>query len=158
KVLERRRYGSPERASRSTVPADPPADGSRIPAAVRREVYDREGGSCAYVGEGDRRCGSTLRLEYQHMGPVARGGPATPANVTLYCRAHNLLQAQKDFGEEHVKRKQLERSAATALVSLGYKRKEAEQVVAVAVEQLAQGGDLEALLHTSLRILARPAH
>jgi 5-methylcytosine-specific restriction endonuclease McrA len=54
---------------------------------VRREVYDREGGSCAYVGEGDRRCCSTLRLEYQHIVPVARGGESTPQNLTLFCRS-----------------------------------------------------------------------
>src|SRR6185295_4209392 len=36
KVLERRRYGSPKRASKST--ADSPADESRVPATVRREV------------------------------------------------------------------------------------------------------------------------
>jgi len=155
KVLERRRYGRPKRANNSTTPPDPPAHGRSIPAAVRREVYDREGGSCAYVGEGGRRCGSRLRLEYQHIVPVACEGPSTPANLTLYCRAHNLLQAKKDFGEEHIRRKQIEQRAAASLVKLGYKRKEAEQVVAVAVAQLPDGSDLEALLQTSLRILAR---
>src|SRR5262245_29345049 len=44
-----------------------------IPAAVRREVYERDGGSCAYVSEQDRRCRSTLRLEYQHIVPLACG-------------------------------------------------------------------------------------
>jgi 5-methylcytosine-specific restriction endonuclease McrA len=122
---------------------------------VRREVYERERASCAYVGEGGRRCGSTLRLEYQHIVPFARGGPSTPASLTLYCKAHNLLQAKKDFGEQHIKRKQLERRAATALVALGYKRKEAEQVVGVAVQRLPNVSGLEALLHESLRSLAR---
>src|SRR5437879_2640363 len=87
--LERRRYGSPKRASQS---ASSPANAKYIPAAVRREVYEREGGSCAYVGEGDRRCCSTLRLEYQHIVPVARGGESTPKNLTLFCRAHNLAR------------------------------------------------------------------
>jgi len=152
KLLERRRYGSPKRPSK---PAAPPANADYIPAAVRREVYEREGGSCAYVGEEDRRCCSTLRLEYQHIVPLARGGPSTPTNVTIFCRAHNLLQAKKDFGEEYVKRKQLERRAADALVGLGYRRGEAEQMVGVAIQQLPQGSDLKALLQKSLQILAR---
>ena len=124
-----------------------------IPAAVRREVYEREGGTCAYVGEGQRRCGSTLRLEYQHIVPVARGGRSTLENITLYCRAHNLLQAEKDFGAEHVRRKQLERSAADSLVRLGYPRRQAEQVVGIAIDACAT--DLGALVHRSLQILAR---
>lgn len=151
KVLERRRYGSPKSAGKSTAPAN--AD--YIPAAVRREVYEREGGGCAYLGEGDRRCCSTLRLEYQHIIPLARGGQSTTKNVTLFCRAHNLLQAEKDFGKDHVKRRQLERSAADALVRLGYQRTAAQQAVGVAIAQLPHGCELQALLQNTLRILVR---
>src|SRR5262249_60942396 len=79
-VLERRRHGSPR--NQSTTPPSSPANAGHIPAAVRREVYEREGGSCAYVGEGGRRCGSTLRLEYQHIVPRACGGPSTANNLT----------------------------------------------------------------------------
>jgi hypothetical protein len=72
-VIERRRYGSPKPAKKT--PAAPPAASAAnpdyIPATVRRDVYRRDGGTCAYVGEGHRRCGSTLRLEYQHIVPVA---------------------------------------------------------------------------------------
>jgi len=151
KLLELRRHGSPKRVTTSTVPT---ANPDHIPAAVRREVYERDGATCAYVGEENRRCGSTLRLEYQHIVPRACGGPSTPQNVTLFCRAHNLLQAKKDFGDEHIKRKQLEQSAANALVRLGYKRGEAEQVVRVAIQQLPRETDLKALLQKSLQILA----
>ena len=139
KVIERRRYGSPKPAKKTAEP--PPAASAAnpdyIPATVRRDVYRREGGTCAYVGEGHRRCGSTLRLEFQHIVPVARGGRSTLENITLYCRAHNLLQAEKDFGAEHVRRKQLERSAADSLVRLGYPRRQAEQVVGIAIDACA---------------------
>jgi 5-methylcytosine-specific restriction endonuclease McrA len=131
--LERRRHGSPKRATRSTAPSE---SREHVPAAVRREVYERDGGSCAFVGEGGRRCGSKVRLEYQHVIPRAVGGPSTSENLTLFCRAHNLLQAKRDFGDEHVKRKQLERSAVSALVQLGYKRRQAEDVVGIAIQQL----------------------
>jgi hypothetical protein len=47
KVLERRRYGSPKPRADSPKPANSCADASYIPAGVRREVYDREGGTCA---------------------------------------------------------------------------------------------------------------
>jgi hypothetical protein len=152
-VIERRRYGSPKPAKKTAEPPASSAHADYIPAAVRREVYEREGGTCAYVGEGHRRCGSTLRLEYQHIVPVARGGRSTLENVTLYCRAHNLLQAESDFGAEHVRRKQLERSATGSLVRLGYPRRQAEQVVGIAIDACAT--DLRALVHRSLQILAR---
>jgi 5-methylcytosine-specific restriction endonuclease McrA len=124
KVLERRRYGStkPAKTTTATPPAASSAHADNIPAAMRREVYEREGGTCAYIGDRHRRCGSKLRLEYQHIVPVARGGRSTLENVTLYCRAHNLLQAENDFGAEHVRRKQLQRSATDSLVRLGYPR------------------------------------
>jgi hypothetical protein len=85
--------------------------------------------------------------------PVARGGQSTLENITVYCRAHNLLQAENDFGAEHVRRKQLERSAADSLVRLGYSRRQAEQVVGIAID--ARATDLGALVHRSLQILAR---
>src|SRR5581483_6369883 len=80
KVIERRRHGSPNRST------------------VKRKVYDREGGSCAFVGEEGRRCGSRDKIEYQHIVPEARGGQFTEDNITLHCQKHNLHQAKKDFG------------------------------------------------------------
>src|SRR5581483_9446867 len=104
KVLERKRHGSPKRAP---APASAPS-GRHIPAAVRREVFERESGSCAYVGEEGRRCGSQMQIEYQHIVPYACGGSSTVENITLFCKSHNLLQAEKDFGEEHVTKKKAE--------------------------------------------------
>jgi 5-methylcytosine-specific restriction endonuclease McrA len=141
--------------NREAVPP-PPSDASdaathasreHISAASRRQVFDREGGSCAYVGEEGRRCGSTLRLEYQHIIPVARGGRSTADNLTLFCRAHNQLQAEKDFGAEHVTQKR----AVSALTNLGYKRAQAEQ----AVNHLPPTTDLSALVRDCLRLLGK---
>jgi 5-methylcytosine-specific restriction endonuclease McrA len=143
KVLERRRHGSPQR---TTQPAVQTHENARyIPASLRREVYDREGGTCAYVGEEARRCHSTRQLEYQHLTPVARGGRTTADNLTLFCRAHNLLQAEKDFGAAHV----TQRRAVAALTNLGYKRAQAEH----AIRQLPPTDDLSTLVRDCLRLL-----
>jgi len=37
-------------------------------------------------------------LEYHHREPFAAGGKATASNVTLLCRAHNSLEADRYFG------------------------------------------------------------
>ncbi len=74
-----------------------------IPAAVRREVYERPGGCCAYVDpETGRRCGSRDGLQLEHRVPVALGGEDTVENVMLLCRQHNLLRAEKVFGRERI--------------------------------------------------------
>jgi hypothetical protein len=49
---------------------------------------------------GDVVARAKSRLEFHHHEPFARGGPATPANLSLYCAAHNALAAEPDFGAE----------------------------------------------------------
>jgi hypothetical protein len=56
--------------------ARPPASGSRhIPAAVRREVWKRDRGQCAFVGT-QGRCTERGFLEFHHAEPYAVGGAA----------------------------------------------------------------------------------
>jgi len=69
--------------------------GSRhVPAAVKREVWCRDGGQCAFRGERGR-CHETGFLEFHHVVPYARGGPTTAANLELRCRVHNALEAEQ---------------------------------------------------------------
>ena len=73
--------------------------GSRaIPARVKRAVWQRDGGRCAYVGNGGRRCRETGLLEFHHVMPFAHGGAATVANIALRCRSHNQYEAKLEFG------------------------------------------------------------
>jgi hypothetical protein len=51
----------------------------QVPAAVRRAVWARDDGRCAFIGA-DGRCGETGWLELHHVLPFARGGPTTAAN------------------------------------------------------------------------------
>jgi 5-methylcytosine-specific restriction endonuclease McrA len=68
-----------------------------IPAPVKREVWRRDAGRCAFSGE-QGRCGETGHLEFHHVVPYARGGPTTLENVELRCRAHNVYEAEQLFG------------------------------------------------------------
>ena len=78
--------------------SDPPQPGSRhIPAAVRREVWRRDGARCAFVGP-QGRCAERGFLELHHLVPFAEGGAATVANIALRCRAHNAYEAEEHFG------------------------------------------------------------
>jgi len=71
--------------------------GSRhIPAAVKREVWKRDGGRCAFVGSAGR-CTVEGFLEFHHVVAFADGGPATTTNIELRCRAHNSYESDRIF-------------------------------------------------------------
>jgi hypothetical protein len=83
-ATEKRRFGAGARrkAARSaTLPAALPAGTKKgrrrsraIPAAVRRAVFERDGGACAFVDAQGRRCGCTSGVELHHVVPFAMGG------------------------------------------------------------------------------------
>lgn len=68
-----------------------------IPSAVKREVWRRDGGQCAFVGS-NTRCPERGFLEFHHRMPYAAGGGATVENIELRCRAHNAYEATLFFG------------------------------------------------------------
>ena len=70
-----------------------------VPAAVKREVWKRDGGQCAFVGTGGR-CTERGFLEFHHVIPFAYGGPTESANLQLRCRAHNAYEADLLFGDQ----------------------------------------------------------
>lgn len=75
-------------------PARSPKPGTRvIPASVKRDVWRRDKGRCAFVGSGGR-CRERGHLEFHHVIPFARGGTATVGNIQLRCRAHNSYEAE----------------------------------------------------------------
>jgi len=93
---------------RGTGTAEPTAHGGRssrgIPAAVRRQVWDRDGGRCTFEGADGRRCESRWQLEFDHVDPASLGGASTAANLRIRCRKHNVLYAEEVYGREHMAR------------------------------------------------------
>ncbi len=69
-----------------------------IPAAVRREVWQRDGGQCAFVDDQGRRCSSRRFIELHHLENWGRGAEHDPDEIELRCRAHNQYQADIDYG------------------------------------------------------------
>ena len=85
-------------------PAKPATPGSRyVPAGVKREVFERDQGRCAFVGRSGR-CTETAGLEFHHKKPFAAGGLATADNIELRCRTHNQYEAELDFGVRAARR------------------------------------------------------
>lgn len=69
-----------------------------IPAHVRRAVFERDKGRCAFVDASGRRCGSGWQVEFHHCVPYGRGGLHSSENVELRCRAHNQYEAEREYG------------------------------------------------------------
>ncbi|HEY6074856.1 MAG TPA: HNH endonuclease signature motif containing protein [Anaerolineales bacterium] len=69
-----------------------------IPAEVKRAVWLRDGGRCAYVSRTGRRCKEEGFLQFHHRKAFADGGEATVENVELRCAAHNRYEAEQVFG------------------------------------------------------------
>jgi hypothetical protein len=74
--------------------------GDRIPASVKRAVWIRDQGRCQWPLESGGICGSTHRVQFDHVEPRARGGPHTVENTRLACDRHNDLAARLVFGDE----------------------------------------------------------
>ena len=84
--------------ARPRIPAKASRTRNRyIPAHVKREVWTRDGGRCAFIGT-QGRCSETGRLEFHHLVPYARGGATDVANISLRCRAHNSFESERLFG------------------------------------------------------------
>ena len=91
---ERTKYAA---VRRPRAPGELNASGRRVPSAVRRAVWTRDGGRCAFVGSGGR-CDEAGFLEFHRVVPFAAGGKTTPENLELRCRAHNAHEAVVHFG------------------------------------------------------------
>ena len=104
--LARKKFGATDRPRRSHGPKNP----SDIPAAIKAEVWVRDGGRCAFLGSTGRRCGSRWHVQFHHLVERCQGGRGTAENIQLRCGAHNRYEAQF---EEGVPRREPWPSAAT---------------------------------------------
>jgi hypothetical protein len=102
--LEARRFGRTKAPRKALAEADTSARRRSIPAPVRRAVYERAGGRCAFVDAGGRRCEARSRLEFHHRHPHGYCGDRTPDNISLLCKAHNLHLAEIDYGQAVISR------------------------------------------------------
>jgi hypothetical protein len=64
---------------------------------VKRVVWVRDLGSCAFKGPDGRRCSERAFVEFHHLRPFAIGGEATASNIELRCRSHNQYEAKVFF-------------------------------------------------------------
>lgn len=59
-----------------------------IPQDVKDRVWNRDGGKCV-------KCGSTEKLEFDHIIPISKGGANTYRNLQLLCENCNRTKSNK---------------------------------------------------------------
>jgi 5-methylcytosine-specific restriction endonuclease McrA len=103
--LERTKLAATSRPRREYRKGDAPKPpgGRHIPAAVKRSVWARDEGRCAFVGT-QGRCAETGLLEFHHVTPFAAGGATDVDNLQLRCRAHNGHEADVYLGQKRRQR------------------------------------------------------
>ena len=78
--------------------ADGDASSRHIPDAIKRAVFERDGGRCTFTGEGGRRCAETGAIEFDHVDGFARTRRHAVDQIRLLCRAHNQHAALRIYG------------------------------------------------------------
>jgi len=162
--LEKQRLGKTERPAPKAPHKNTRA--GYVTRAVRREVFARDGEQCTFIDEAGRRCESRTLLELDHGIPRALGGPDDAANLSVKCRAHNALAAERDFGREHIERKKAEKKnpprqrryesevALRGLTAMGFKEPQARRALGI-IEERWNGAapSMETALRQTLSIL-----
>jgi hypothetical protein len=89
---------------RAARPVGTNATTRHIPAAVKRQVFTRDNGQCAFHNDRGRRCTSRFFIEFHHRQNFTRGGTHDVSNIELRCRVHNAYQAELDYGRDFIER------------------------------------------------------
>jgi hypothetical protein len=108
----------PRRSRESRPGAPDPA------AAVKRAVWVRDLGRCAFIGTSGHRCNERRFLEFHHVDPRALGGEASVDLIELRCRRHNDYEGRLYFGKRRRDGSQVVREAAMSYASRRSTRRE----------------------------------
>ena len=88
-----------DQAARSNDGSSDQAPSRHIPSEVKRAVWQRDQGRCAFVSKSGKRCSERGRIEYHHVVPFAWGGESSVQNIQLRCRTHNAYEGEIIFGK-----------------------------------------------------------
>lgn len=86
-----------EKTTHSQDPVDAPASA----ASLKRQSYLRDEGRCTYEDPVTGQvCGTTYKIQQDHIVPLALGGASTLENYQNRCSSHNLWEAVVKLGKE----------------------------------------------------------
>jgi len=114
--VKKERFGVGRRTRKAATEAElKPADETssrHIPDAIKRAVYERDGGRCTFTDERGRRCEETSGLVFDHVEGFARTHRHTVEGIRLLCRAHNQFVAEQMYGRAFMEKARERREGA----------------------------------------------
>jgi len=85
-----------------------------IPDRIKRAVWERDRGRCAFISDDGRRCCETGGLELDHIDGFAQTHVHDLDRIRLLCRAHNQQAAEQLYGRVFMERLRESRKEAKA--------------------------------------------
>jgi hypothetical protein len=154
--LEKAKLGKTDRPRAATKP---PKDPGNVTRAARREVFERDGLRCSFVGKDGERCTSCELLELDHRTPRAYGGTGDATNIRVLCKAHNLYEAEQAFGRARIDVYRCKPAVETrdrvrgALRAMGFRSAEAERAVNALDAHGWDGRPIETLVRDAIGVI-----
>src|SRR5216684_1849110 len=96
--VQKDRFATGRKARQAPVKDADVSSSRHIPDAIKREVFERDGGRCTFTDEHGRRCAETGALEFDHRDGFARTHLHRADWIRLLCRAHNQHAAERMYG------------------------------------------------------------
>jgi 5-methylcytosine-specific restriction endonuclease McrA len=107
--------GRTPRRTKKAERATPPTVSRHVPDAIKRAVYERDSGQCAFVDARGRRCPERGFLQIDHVSGFAREPEHSGEACRLLCAAHNQHAAELLYGRSFMddKRKRSRHQSAS---------------------------------------------
>ncbi|HEX9604536.1 MAG TPA: hypothetical protein VF973_12360 [Myxococcales bacterium] len=102
--VKKERFATGRKARQAPAEDVEAASSRHVPDAIKREVFERDGGRCTFTDEHGRRCAETGALEFDHQDGFARTHLHRADRIRLLCRAHNQHAAEKMYGRAFMER------------------------------------------------------
>ncbi len=102
--VKKERFATGRKARQIPADATDESCSRHIPDAIKREVFERDGGRCTFTDERGRRCAETGGLEFDHRDGFARTHSHRAEQIRLLCRAHNQHAAEQMYGRAFMER------------------------------------------------------
>ncbi|HKC60310.1 MAG TPA: hypothetical protein VKB92_09500 [Myxococcales bacterium] len=113
--LKKERFAQGRKARQVPNKESSPSSSRRVPAAIQRAVFERDGGRCTFTDDRGHRCPETGGLEFDHLDGYARTRIHRMDRIRLLCRAHNQHAAEEMYGREFMKRARAKRASLPSL-------------------------------------------
>ena len=97
--IKKERFGIGKKPRPRKTRPEGQAETRHVPVALRRQVYERDGGQCTYVDPEGRRCEARGFLEIDHTDGFARTREHRADTLRLLCKPHNQHAADRLYGK-----------------------------------------------------------